>query len=164
MRGTTSATPASAGASGADSAVQPVRAEASSSVSVASAAAYGLTRASGRVIDIVQGLTVGNGSHVLHDPARDGLGIQADPDQDDVALGVVEELLGNRVQAERREDAGVRTPFRLHGIPQEFLDHAKRDVILSRIGLDAQTIARGIVEDVTAGADGRALHDVEHRA
>ena len=25
-------------------------------------------------------------------------------------------------------DAGVTTPFRLHGIPQEFLDHAKRDV------------------------------------
>jgi len=61
-------------------------------------------------------------------------------------------------------DAGVHTPFRLHGIPQEFLDHAKRDVILSRVGLDAQTIARGIVEDVTAVADGRALHDVEHRA
>ena len=40
-------------------------------------------------------------------------------------------------------DAGVTTPFRLHGIPQEFLDHAKRDVILARIGLDAQTIARG---------------------
>ena len=39
-------------------------------------------------------------------------------------------------------DAGVRTPFRLHGIPQEFLDHAKRDAILARIGLDAQTIAR----------------------
>ena len=47
-------------------------------------------------------------------------------------------------------DAGVRTPFRLHGIPQEFLDHAKRDVILARIGLDAQTLARSIVEDVTA--------------
>jgi 1-deoxy-D-xylulose-5-phosphate synthase len=61
-------------------------------------------------------------------------------------------------------DAGVHTPFRLHGIPQEFLDHAKRDVILSRVGLDAQAIARGIVEDVTAVADGRALHDVEHRA
>jgi 1-deoxy-D-xylulose-5-phosphate synthase len=61
-------------------------------------------------------------------------------------------------------DAGVHTPFRLHGIPQEFLDHAKRDVILSRVGLDAQTIARGIVEDVTAVDDGRALHDVEHRA
>ena len=28
-------------------------------------------------------------------------------------------------------DAGVSTPFRLHGIPQEFLDHAKRDVILA---------------------------------
>ena len=25
-------------------------------------------------------------------------------------------------------DAGVTTPYRLHGIPQEFLDHAKRDV------------------------------------
>ena len=46
-------------------------------------------------------------------------------------------------------DAGVRTPFRLHGIPQEFLDHAKRDVILARVGLDAQTIARGIVEEMT---------------
>ncbi len=58
-------------------------------------------------------------------------------------------------------DAGVTTPFRLHGIPQEFLDHAKRDVILSRVGLDAQTIARGIVEDVTAAADGRSLLDAD---
>ena len=32
-------------------------------------------------------------------------------------------------------EAGVHTPFRLHGIPQEFLDHAKRAVILERIGL-----------------------------
>ncbi|MEO5665195.1 MAG: 1-deoxy-D-xylulose-5-phosphate synthase, partial [Nocardioides sp.] len=61
-------------------------------------------------------------------------------------------------------DARVTTPYRLHGIPQEFLDHAKRDVILSRVGLDAQTIARGIVEDVTAVADGRALHDVDHQS
>ena len=61
-------------------------------------------------------------------------------------------------------DAGVTTPFRLHGIPQEFLDHAKRDVILARIGLDAQTIARGIVEDVTAVADDQPLLDVERRA
>ena len=52
-------------------------------------------------------------------------------------------------------DAGVTTPFRLHGIPQEFLDHAKRDVILTRIGLDAQTLARGIVEEMTAHEDGR---------
>ena len=54
-------------------------------------------------------------------------------------------------------DAGVTTPYRLHGIPQEFLDHAKRDAILARIGLDAQTIARGIVEDVTALADGLSV-------
>ncbi len=58
-------------------------------------------------------------------------------------------------------DARVTTPVRLHGIPQQFLDHAKRDVILRRIGLDAQTIARGIVEDVTAIADGRVLHDAD---
>ncbi len=59
-------------------------------------------------------------------------------------------------------DAGVSTPFRLHGIPQEFLDHAKRDVILARVGLDAQTIARGVVEDVTALDGGRPLLKVNH--
>ena len=59
-------------------------------------------------------------------------------------------------------DAGVTTPFRLHGIPQEFLDHAKRDAILSRIGLDAQTIARGIVEEMTS-ADTPAAEDLTRR-
>lgn len=47
-------------------------------------------------------------------------------------------------------EAGVRTPFQLHGIPQEFLDHAKRDVILERIGLTAQPLARRIAEAVSA--------------
>ncbi len=47
-------------------------------------------------------------------------------------------------------DERVETPVRLHGIPQQFLDHAKRDAILERIGLTAQALARGIVEDVTA--------------
>ena len=61
-------------------------------------------------------------------------------------------------------DAGVTTPFRLHGIPQEFLDHAKRAVILERIGLDAQTLARGIVEDVTALAGAHPALDVDHAA
>jgi 1-deoxy-D-xylulose-5-phosphate synthase len=61
-------------------------------------------------------------------------------------------------------DAGVTTPFRLHGIPQEFLDHAKRDVILARIGLDAQTLARGIVEDVTALDGEPATVEVDHNA
>jgi 1-deoxy-D-xylulose-5-phosphate synthase len=46
--------------------------------------------------------------------------------------------------------AGVTTPVRLHGIPQEFLDHAKRASILERIGLTPQTLARGIVEDITS--------------
>ena len=61
-------------------------------------------------------------------------------------------------------DAGVRTPFRLHGIPQEFLDHAKRDVILARIGLDAQTLARAIVEDVTALDRALTVVEVDHTA
>ncbi len=52
--------------------------------------------------------------------------------------------------------AGVQKPFRLHGIPQEFLDHAKRGRILEQIGLTAQAIALGIVEDITALADDRA--------
>ncbi len=47
-------------------------------------------------------------------------------------------------------DEQVATPFRQHAIPQEFFDHAKRDAILERIGLTAQALARGIVEDVTA--------------
>lgn len=58
--------------------------------------------------------------------------------------------------------AGVHTPFRLHGIPQEFLGHAKRAAILERIGLTSQALARGIVEDMTSLTDGRSPLDVEH--
>jgi 1-deoxy-D-xylulose-5-phosphate synthase len=64
--------------------------------------------------------------------------------------------------------AGVTTPFRLHGIPQEFLGHAKRAAILERIGLTSQTIARGIVEDLVLlpeeGRDepSRGAVDVDH--
>jgi 1-deoxy-D-xylulose-5-phosphate synthase len=58
-------------------------------------------------------------------------------------------------------DEGVRTPYRLHGIPQEFLEHAKRDAILERIGLTAQALARRIVEDVTALDSGRSLVDID---
>jgi 1-deoxy-D-xylulose-5-phosphate synthase len=47
-------------------------------------------------------------------------------------------------------DEEVATPVRLHGIPQEFLDHAERPSILEQIGLTAQDLARGIVEDVSA--------------
>jgi 1-deoxy-D-xylulose-5-phosphate synthase len=62
---------------------------------------------------------------------------------------------------QRLTDEGVRTPFRLHGIPQEFLGHAKRDAILERIGLTPQTLARRIVEDVTALDSGRSLVDID---
>jgi 1-deoxy-D-xylulose-5-phosphate synthase len=58
--------------------------------------------------------------------------------------------------------AGVHTPFRLHGIPQEFLGHAKRAAILERIGLTPQALALGIVEDMTSLTDGRSPLDVEH--
>ena len=58
-------------------------------------------------------------------------------------------------------DARVTTPVRIHGVPQEFLQHAKRAVILERIGLTPQTIARGIVEDITALAEGGALVDAD---
>jgi 1-deoxy-D-xylulose-5-phosphate synthase len=58
-------------------------------------------------------------------------------------------------------EARVETPVRLHGIPQEFLGHAKRGVILERIGLTAQTLARGIVEDITGIDAGEPLLPVE---
>ncbi|MGH3333366.1 MAG: 1-deoxy-D-xylulose-5-phosphate synthase [Nocardioidaceae bacterium] len=57
--------------------------------------------------------------------------------------------------------ARVDTPVRLHGIPQRFLDHAKRAGILEQIGLSAQALARSIVEDVTALDQGQSLLEVE---
>ncbi|HWU21209.1 MAG TPA: transketolase C-terminal domain-containing protein, partial [Nocardioides sp.] len=47
-------------------------------------------------------------------------------------------------------DADVHRPVQIHGIPQEFLDHAKRAVILDRVGLNAQTIALDIVHAISA--------------
>ncbi|WP_185995147.1 1-deoxy-D-xylulose-5-phosphate synthase [Nocardioides campestrisoli] len=58
-------------------------------------------------------------------------------------------------------EQGVDTPVRLHGIPQDFLDHAKRGVILSRIGLDAQSLARSIVEEITAADEGSELVEAD---
>lgn len=58
-------------------------------------------------------------------------------------------------------EAGVTTPFRLHGIPQEFLDHAKRAAILERIGLTPQALALGIVEDMTSIAEDRSPVDAD---
>ncbi len=58
-------------------------------------------------------------------------------------------------------EARVPTPVRLHGIPQRFLDHAKRAKILDDIGLTAQKLARSIVEDVTALDSGDPLVHVD---
>jgi 1-deoxy-D-xylulose-5-phosphate synthase len=63
---------------------------------------------------------------------------------------------------QRLTDEGVRTPFSMHGIPQEFLDHAERGAILERIGLNAQTIARGIVERLAA--EGNQPQPIAERA
>ncbi|MGW4422788.1 1-deoxy-D-xylulose-5-phosphate synthase [Streptosporangium sp. NPDC004631] len=45
-------------------------------------------------------------------------------------------------------DADVDVPVRTYGVPQRFLNHAKRAKILSEIGLTAQGIAREITEAV----------------
>ncbi len=38
-------------------------------------------------------------------------------------------------------DTGINTPIQVHGVEQEFLNHAKRDVILERLGLTPRAIA-----------------------
>jgi 1-deoxy-D-xylulose-5-phosphate synthase len=54
--------------------------------------------------------------------------------------------------AQALRDADVRTPLRDFGIPPEFFDHAKRAVLLERIGLSGQRIAHEIV-GLVAGLD-----------
>jgi 1-deoxy-D-xylulose-5-phosphate synthase len=51
-------------------------------------------------------------------------------------------------------EQGVATPVRLFGIPQRFLDHAKRAAILEQTGLTAQSIARSLIEQLAEGVDG----------
>lgn len=46
-------------------------------------------------------------------------------------------------------DAGVSTPFRGFGIPRRFLDHDKRDELLSACGLNVQDITLAAVETVS---------------
>ena len=58
-------------------------------------------------------------------------------------------------------DARVATPARLHGIPQRFLDHAKRGKILEDLGLSAQSIALSVLEDVTALDRGDSLVELD---
>jgi len=56
-------------------------------------------------------------------------------------------------------DADVRTPVRVHGIPQRFLDHGKRGAILDELGLSAQGLARSIVEEFSRQREGRGEID-----
>ncbi|TCO51541.1 1-deoxy-D-xylulose-5-phosphate synthase [Kribbella antiqua] len=48
--------------------------------------------------------------------------------------------------AQALRDAGVKTPVRDFGIPQVFLEHAKRPAVLQEIGLTGQEVARDITE------------------
>ncbi|MDX6263550.1 MAG: 1-deoxy-D-xylulose-5-phosphate synthase [Kribbellaceae bacterium] len=50
-------------------------------------------------------------------------------------------------------DAGVTTPVRDFGIPQRFLEHAKRDKILQEIGLTGQGLARDVIEMIAKQGD-----------
>jgi 1-deoxy-D-xylulose-5-phosphate synthase len=55
-------------------------------------------------------------------------------------------------------DAGVDTPVRTFGLPQEFLTHGKREEILADNGLVPQHLARGITEAVA-----RLTPELEHQ-
>jgi len=48
--------------------------------------------------------------------------------------------------AQALRDTGVNTPVRDFGIPQVFLEHAKRPAVLQEIGLTGQEVAREITE------------------
>jgi 1-deoxy-D-xylulose-5-phosphate synthase len=66
--------------------------------------------------------------------------------------------VGDAVARLLRDSGAFGTPVRTFGIPQEFLDHAKRDVILSDCGLTPQDLARDITEAVA-----RVTNEVEHQ-
>ncbi|MFD7157252.1 1-deoxy-D-xylulose-5-phosphate synthase [Kribbella sp. NPDC059898] len=55
--------------------------------------------------------------------------------------------------AQALRDGGVRTPFRDFGVPQVFLEHAKRAAVLQEIGLTGQEVAREITEQLTQHVD-----------
>jgi 1-deoxy-D-xylulose-5-phosphate synthase len=55
--------------------------------------------------------------------------------------------VGSRV-AQALRDAGVHTPLRDAGIPQEFLEQGKRAALLTSMGLTAQNLARLAVEEI----------------
>jgi len=60
--------------------------------------------------------------------------------------------------AQALRDAGVTTPVRDFGIPQRFLEHAKRPAVLQEIGLTGQELARDITE-LIAQHSGDAMNE-----
>jgi 1-deoxy-D-xylulose-5-phosphate synthase len=52
--------------------------------------------------------------------------------------------------AQELRDAGVIAPVRDFGLPQRFLDHAKRPAILAEVGLTGQDLAREVAGLVAA--------------
>jgi 1-deoxy-D-xylulose-5-phosphate synthase len=65
--------------------------------------------------------------------------------------------------AQALRDAGVEVPLHDAGVPQQFLDHAKRAAILERVGLTAQQLARLTIERM-AQLDARRENDVASRS
>ena len=50
--------------------------------------------------------------------------------------------------AQTLADAGVGTPVRVHGIPQRFLEAAKRPAILDEVGLNPEDLLRSVTDDL----------------
>ncbi|WP_203434175.1 1-deoxy-D-xylulose-5-phosphate synthase [Jiangella asiatica] len=63
------------------------------------------------------------------------------------------------VLAQVLRDAGVTVAFHGYGLPQRFLEHAKRDQILAEAGLTAQILAREVSGLVAALDNGASPHD-----
>jgi len=66
--------------------------------------------------------------------------------------------------AQALRDERVTTPVRDFGIPQRFFAHAKRDRLLSEVGLTAQSLAREIAGEVARLDDADLSVQPEHRA
>jgi 1-deoxy-D-xylulose-5-phosphate synthase len=105
------------------------------------------------------------GMDVLHHPAaeagRDVLLVGAGPMAItclEAAVRLADQGIGDAVGRLLR-DAGVGTPVRTFGLPQEFLEHGKREEILSDAGLVPQHLARGITEAVA-----RLMPELEHQS
>ena len=70
---------------------------------------------------------------------------------------------GSRL-AQQLRSAGVRTPFREFGIPEEFLPHGGRAELLETVGLTPQHIARYAVEAIARADElvGRTAEALDH--